>query len=174
MPRHAKLQFVGPATLFAMMLCGEGAVHALGLWPSSSALWYIKLELFGLFQKSHCILSTYSETGYPQLLLVGLPLFAVACYGFFFNRLLALAIAGNLGFVYVAFLLWNRYLCGASAQGASPVTTSSGIEICVWFALVGSSILSCMMSHVVYLRAIHSESPWPPIPIPSYAPDRMI
>ena len=52
MNRLAKLQLIGPIFLFAAVLAAEVAAWALSMFPSSEALWYVNLGLFGLFQRN--------------------------------------------------------------------------------------------------------------------------
>src|SRR5262245_48279000 len=100
MMRLAKLQLIGPVALFVAIAASEAAVYGLAQSPSSQALWYVNIELFGAFQRSHYLLSPYLDVHYLQLLAVALPLLAVALVGYALRHQFLLAIASNLSFVY--------------------------------------------------------------------------
>jgi len=149
MSRLARLQIIGPVTLFAALLAAEIAAHALAAYPSSQTLWSINLRLFGIFQTGHEVLSSQIKIEHFQFGGIGLPLFVTACYGFVFNRRLALAIASSLTFIFVAFLLCGCYLYDHSWHQTSFVVTA--------VPLLGASLLSCVVSHMTYLRACRAE-----------------
>src|SRR5437588_481729 len=109
MQRLARRQTLGPAVLFLARVAGESAVDALAAMPTSETLWYLNLRLFGIFQRSHYLLSDFIRIPASQLILIALPIFVVACYGFIRNRKLPLAIASNLSFTYASFLVFSWY-----------------------------------------------------------------
>jgi len=156
MSRLAKLQLVGPATLFAAVLAAEAANFALAKMPSSEALWYVNLRFFGIFQKSHYVLSAFVDIEYSQLFCIALPLFLAACCGFALKRPLMLAIASNLSMVYAIFLPCCWYVWETSPQQASLGFTSMafGAEYVLCLVVVASSVLSFGVSHAVYVRAL--------------------
>jgi len=153
------LQVIGPATVFAALFAAESAAYALAVYPSSKLLWSVNLQLFGLFQKGHYVLSTYVEIAYFQIACIGLPLLLIACYGLVFKRPLALAVASSLSFIYVAFLLGAAYVCDEAWRQAPFVAARilSGPGACVTGALVGASLLSLVVSHMSYLRACRAN-----------------
>jgi len=164
MSRFAKLQFVGPCVLFVATLSAECAAFALGAAPWSGTLWYLNLELFGLFQKTHYVLNTYVDIAYFQLLFVALPLFLVASYGLLRKRPLALAIASNLSCVYAAFLLDTAFTSRAlSAASLVSVTVSTMPDVVTGLILFGCSLLSLLISHISYVdllrKAAHARQP---------------
>jgi hypothetical protein len=160
MERSAKLQFIGPAALFLTVLAGEGAAYALQLFPSVPQLWFINLVGFGMLQRSYYVLGGVFDVAYFQLLCVALPLFGLACYGLFFHRPLALAIASNLTLVYTCFLLfsWCAFepaIQALSARQEAALTviglpTQPDFYVCI--ALLVFSLVSVLISHGVYLR----------------------
>jgi hypothetical protein len=149
MSRPAGLQIIGPVTIFAALLAAEIAAYALALYPSSQALWSINLRLFSIFRTGDYVLSSHIDITYLQITFIGLPLFATSCYGFFFNRRLALAIASSLAFIYVSFLSCAWYVDGHAWHQASFVVM--GVP------LLGASLLSFVVSHMAYLRACRVE-----------------
>jgi hypothetical protein len=160
MSRHATaLQLIGPATVFAALLAAESAAYALALYPSSQLLWSVNLQLFGVFQKGHYVLSTYVDMAYFQIACIGLPLLLVACYGLVLKRPLALAVASSLSFIYVAFLLGAAYAWDEAWRHAPFVVARilSGPGACVTAVLVGASLLSLVVSHMSYLRACRAN-----------------
>jgi len=149
MSRLATLQIIGPVTLFAALLAAEIAAYALASYPSSQILWSVNWQLFGIFQRGHYILSSQIKIAYFQAVFIGLPLFVTACYGVALNHRLALAIASSLTFIYVAFLLYACYVYDHSWQQTFFVVTA--------IPLFGASLLSCVVSHMSYLRACRAE-----------------
>jgi hypothetical protein len=159
MSRLAKLQLVGPATLFAAVLAAEAATFALAQTPSSEALWYVNLRLFGIFQKSHYVLSAFIDVEYFQLFCIALPLFVAAWCGFALKRPLMLAIASNLSMVYAIFLPCCGYAWELSSQQASLgfMGMPFGADYVLCLVLVASSVLSFGVSHAVYVRALRGR-----------------
>ena len=159
MDRFAKLQFVGPTALFITILAGEAAAFALSMFPSTPGLWYVNLAWFGVLQRSHYVVSTYIDIAYFQLLFVALPIFLLACYGFFLRRRLPLAIASNLSLVVVTFLFFSWWTYEPSVQQASlsvvSIPQQPDFYLCV--ALFGFALLSFVVSHVVFLHDFRRE-----------------
>jgi hypothetical protein len=155
MSRHARLEIIGPAIIFAALLAAESAAYALDLYPSSQVLWSLNLELFGIFQKGHYILSAYVDIAYFQIACIGAPLLLMGCCGLVFKRPLALATASSLGFIYVAFLISASYVSEqAWRQAPSVVAHAASLPgACVTAVLLGASLLSLVVSHMRYLRA---------------------
>ena len=154
MDRFAKLQFVGPSALFVMILAGEAAAFALSMFPSVPGLWYVNLAWFGVLQRSHYVVSTHIDIAYFQFLFVALPIFLLACYGFFLRRRLPLAVASNLSLVVVAFLFFSWWTYEPSVQQASlsvvSIPQQPDFYLCI--ALFAFSLLSFVVSHAVFLH----------------------
>jgi hypothetical protein len=156
----AKLQLIGPLALFAAVAAAEGAVYALAHSPSSATLWYINIHLFGGFQRSHYLLSNYVGIGYFQFLFIGLPLLCLALAGVFARRQILLATASNLGFVYASFLVysWHNVVSAPRAASLGAVGVSSGPDFYMFAILLGASLMSFVISHVVYLGAVRARA----------------
>jgi hypothetical protein len=168
MSRLVKLQLVGPVLVFLAVLAAESAVYALAYVPTSETLWYLNLRVFGLFQRAHYVISNRVAIDSFQLLFIALPLLAVAAFGAKFKRALPLAIASNLTFVYAAFLVYCWYIFGGASQEASlavvggpavrlPILSSPYVYM--MGVLVASSLLSFVMSHISYIRAVRQYHP---------------
>jgi len=155
---RATFQFIGPACVFAAVTAAEGAAYALAQAPSSATLWHINLDWFGIFQKSHYMLSAYTGIGYFQFRFIALPLLALASVGLLFARPFVLAVAGNLSFVYALFLVYCWVLC-EPAQEASliPIAVPSAPDLSLGLVIFVSSLLSFVMSHMTYVRDIRHE-----------------
>jgi hypothetical protein len=162
MMRLAKLQVVGPVCLFVAVLGAEGAAWALSHSPSSEILWFVNLRVFGIFQKSHYLLSSHVGIQYLQFFIV-MPMFVTACLGLVFNCRPLLPLASNLSFLYVAFLAYAWYLVESSPQAASLATASyhsaimtmpSGSDLCMFMALLAAALPSFAASHIAYFRAV--------------------
>jgi hypothetical protein len=159
MSRAARIQFIGPAVVFVAVLLAECAAYALSRAPASRLLWYLNLELFGIFQKSHYVVTTYVDIVYFQLLFIALPLMLLASYGLRCECSLALAIASNLSCVYASFLVYTWCASGL-ARTASVVVTrvSAGPDLLLCVVLLGSSLLSFVMSHMTYIGSLYKNA----------------
>ena len=126
MPPLAKLQFVGPFVLLAVLAGAEAASFALALSPSSEIIWYVHTAVFGSVRR-----------------LIGMPLFLLACGGLRCKCKLPLAISSSLTFVYATSLI-----ASCSALQTDP-------DHLVLF-LLATSLLSFAISHIVYIRDIRT------------------
>ncbi len=167
-----KLQFLGPLALFFATLCAELAVRALDYAPSSELLWFVNLRMFGIFQRSYAMLNevviirggsdliseVISIPGF-QLFGLALPIFLLACYGLVAGSRLPLALASNLSFAYAALLLFSWQTPGPPTTQASlgSIAVPSGAGFYVLTGILGTSLLSFAISHLLYLRAARSE-----------------
>jgi hypothetical protein len=164
MTRLAKLQLIGPVALFGAVLAAEAAAWALAYSPSSELLWYINLEWFAAFQRSHYILSdnfsAYISMNYFQLVAIALPLLLLALVGCASRRQLPLAAASNLSLVYTVFLAYAWFDMARVPKSASIASISipSGPDLYLFLILTGASVVSFVISHVLYLRAVRART----------------
>ena len=82
MSKLAKLQLIGPFVLACTIIAAELATYLLAWMPSSELAWYLNLEVFGVFQRSHYILSERFSVPYFQMLFIAAPIMLLACGGF--------------------------------------------------------------------------------------------
>lgn len=159
MGRLFKLQFLGPMALFVATLSAELAVRALAYAPSSEFLWFLNLRMFGIFQRSYYLLSELVSIQGFQLFGIALPIFLLACYGLVAGRRLPLALASNLSLGYAALLLFSWQSPGAPTTQASLgfIAVPSGAGFYVLMVILGTSLVSFAISHLLYLRAARSE-----------------
>jgi len=159
MSRLFKLQFLGPLALFLATLSAELAVRALAYAPSSELLWFVNLKMFGIFQRSYYMLSEFVSMQGFQLFGIALPIFLLACYGLAARRRLPLAMASNLSFAYAALLLFSWQSPGPQATQASLgfIAVPTGAGFYVLTAILGTSLVSFAISHLLYLRAAREE-----------------
>ena len=164
MTRLAKIQLIGPLTLFVAVMGAEGATWALVQSPSSEILWFINLQVFGLFQKCHYFLSSHVHIPYFQF-FIALSLFVIAFSGLVFKNRFFLPLASNLSFTYVGFAAYAWYLVGSPSHAASladqtyqpaMMTLPSGPDLWMFLVLLGASLLSFVASHVFYIRAVRA------------------
>jgi hypothetical protein len=150
---RSKLQFLGPASVLAVVVMAEGAVFALAHIPTSETLWYLNLRIFGVFQRGYYFID-FIDFPYSQLFLIALPLFAVATYGITCRRAFAQALASHLSFIYAGYLVFcglSYYTKPLAAASLSTIAVSSGPNIYLPLALVGASFTSFLVSHFQYL-----------------------
>ena len=159
MSRLFKLQFLGPLALFVATLSAELAVRALAYAPSSELLWFVNLKMFGIFQRSYYMLSELVSLQGFQLFGIALPIFLLACYGLAARRRLPLALASNLSFAYAALLLFSWQTPGPPTTQASlgSIAVPTGAGFYVLTGILGTSLVSFAISHLLYLRAARSE-----------------
>jgi hypothetical protein len=164
----AVLQLVGPGVIFAGVSAAELAAYALDRFPSSPTLWYINLELFQVFQKSHEHIGAFISIANSELLLIAIPLSALALVGTFFRISLLIALASNLSCLYASFLayVWygNAYLPrGAGLFASMSVTSSSlGASAIVCSLMLVPTFLSLCASHILYIGLIRVSDPTRP------------
>ena len=159
MRQWAKLQLIGPVAIFCAVVAAEAAMYALAQSPSSEALWYINVELFGAFRRSHHFLSSQIDVPYLQF-LVALPLICLALVGLAAKNRLMLAISSNLSFVYASFLVYSWFNIANAPRAASLATVaapSAGPDFYMFLILLGSALISFLISHVVYIGAMRAR-----------------
>lgn len=159
MGRLFRLQFLGPLALFVATMSAELAAGALAYAPSSEWLWFANLQMFAIFQRSSYVLSDVIDIPGFQLFGLALPILLLACYGLFARRRLALAIASNLSLAYAAFLLlsWQSPAAPSAHASLGSIAVPSGAGLYVLTGILGSSLLSFVISHLLYLRAARAE-----------------
>jgi len=168
MTRLAKLQLIGPLVLAFTIIAEELATYLLACNPSSEFAWYLNLNLFGIFQRSHSVLSEHFGGPYLQLIYVAAPILLLASGGYAFRLRLPVAVASNLSFAYAFFLAYAWYRAAVPSQQAaslgatgydsvmnlSAVNWTSGPHVYVLAALLIPSVFSFAASHLLYLRAV--------------------
>ena len=159
MPRLFKLQFLGPLVLFLATLSAELAAHALAYKPSSETLWYLNLEVFRLFQRSHSALTAYIDIDGFQLFGIALPIFALACAGLLMRSRLPLAMSAQFAVGYATFLLlaWQGPTHSTVQASLRIISVPSGDNFYMIVAILGSCLFSCVISHVLYLRGDRAQ-----------------
>ena len=159
MSRLFKLQFLGPLALFVATLSAELAARALEYAPASETLWHLNLRVFGLFQRSHEGLSGYVDVEGFQLFGIALPIFAMACLGLMMRSKLPLAMSTQFAVGYAAFLLFSWQSPGPATTQASlrVIAVPSGAGFYVLAGILGACLLSCAISHLLYLRPARAE-----------------
>ena len=161
MHKFARLQLIGPAVLFCAVLAAESAAYALAEVPSSAFLWYLNLDVFGLFRKSRVLMGEWGAIPFGQLLIAA-PLAALAAAGFLWRRNLVAAAAANLSFVYAVFLVYSWQFWSSAAQVRSAsltlVQAPVGYDLCLVAVLLIASFLSFAVSHLLYLRAVQGRA----------------
>jgi hypothetical protein len=157
MNRVFKLQFLGPLALFLATLSAEIAARALEYAPRSELLWFINLRMFGIFQRSYAALSDYVALDSFQLFGIALPIFALACAGLLVRSRLPLAISTHLSVGYAAFLVLSWQTPGAPTASLRAIAVPSGAGLYVLTGILGASLLSFTLSHLLYFRAVRAE-----------------
>jgi hypothetical protein len=159
MNRLFKLQFLGPLALFAAALCAELAARALQYAPSSELLWFINLRMFGIFQRSHALLSAFVAVDGFQFFGIALPIFVLACVGLAAQSRPLFTVSTHLSVVYAGFLVLSWQVGEPTLRQASlvPVAVPSGAGLYVMGTILGTCLLSFAITHLLYLRAVRQE-----------------
>ena len=159
MNRLFKLQFLGPFALFAATLCAELAARALQYAPSSELLWFINLRIFGIFQRSHAVLSEVIAFDGFQLFGLALPIFLLACLGLVAKWRLPFTVATHLSPVYAGFLLfcWQVGVPTTKQASLGPIAVPSGAGLYVIATILGTCLLSVVVTHLNYLCHVRQE-----------------
>lgn len=147
-----KLLLIGPFVVFAALAGAEAAAAALARWPSCAALWYLNIEVFGFVQRVHYVVADVWPVTYAPLLLIGIPLLAVAVLGQVARNRLLIAIPSNLSFVFAGFTVYcNSFPGGVKAASLELVAMQPGSYLMLYVLL--ATALSFAISHMMYLRS---------------------
>lgn len=160
MKKLTLFQLLGPVALFSAIFAAEVAALGLERFPSSEWLWYLNLKWFGMFQQSHYIVKAFLGGEYEQLFCIALPLIVCACLGVVFKRSLLLAIASNLSFMYMLFVLlaWSGTKSPIQASLSAQFPVSSNSEVIVLVALVALCLISTVVSHFAFIQKACAKS----------------
>jgi hypothetical protein len=157
MSRLFKLLFLGPLALLVATLIAEIAARALEYAPSFKILWFINLRMFGIFQRSHAMLSASAAVDGFQLFAIALPIFALACLGLVARSRLPLAVATQLSAGFATFLVLSWQDTATTQASLGPIALPTGAGFYVLATIVGACLLSCVLSHAVYLLAVPEQ-----------------
>jgi hypothetical protein len=161
MSRLFKIQFLGPFALFAATLSAELAARALQYSPSSELLWFINLRIFGIFQRSHAMLSLFVDIDGFQFFGLALPIFLLACLGLAARSRLPFAVATHLSAVYAGLLVlsWQIGVPIRTQASLGPIAVAvpSGAGRYVLATILGSCLLSFAVTHLVYFVAVGQD-----------------
>ena len=147
------LQFLGPLALFVTTLSAELAAIALNHFPASETLWYLNLAVFRVFWRSYVALTQYVDLASFQLFGIALPIFALACIGLTVRSKLPLAVSTQLAVGYALFLLLSWQPASSTAQASLRVVAlPSGEGSYMLTGILGLTVLSCIITHLLYLR----------------------
>src|SRR5262245_33400350 len=124
MTKLAKLQLIGPLVLALAIVLAELAAQFLATFPASTFAWYLTLEVFGIFQRSHYVLSDAFDVPFFQLLFVAMPLMALAGAAMWTRRSILIAATSHLGFIYACFVGYTWHLVTTPSLRAASLTTS--------------------------------------------------
>jgi hypothetical protein len=162
MPRIARLQLIGPLVLFCAVLAAEAAAYALAQLPSSGFLWFLNLEVFGVFRRSRAALAEFGNIPFAQTALIVGPTVIVGLVGLWLRQNLCLALSSNLSFCFAAFLgyNWQSWSGAARVQSASLgfVHVPNDGTLWLFVVLAVTSSLSFVASHFLYFRALRSRT----------------
>ena len=159
MRKLGAFQLLGPVALFAALAMADIAAYALQQAPSCQWLWYVNLTCFDAFQRTHYALQAVTGGDHVQLTFVALPLIAAAAIGAIYKRSLLLALSSNLSFVYIIFVavVWKGFAPATQASLSSAFPTTIRPDVIILAVLVSLSLVSFVVSHIIYLSQVRAE-----------------
>jgi hypothetical protein len=127
--------------------------------PSSELLWFINLRMFGIFQRSHAVLSAFVPIDGFQFFGLALPIFVLACFGLVAKSRLSFTVATHLSAAYALFLVISWQVGAPTVTQASlvPIAVPSGVGLYVMATILGTCLLSFAITHLLYLSAVREE-----------------
>jgi hypothetical protein len=156
MTRLAKLQLVGRWCVRRGAGCGRRRL-CFAAFPSSELLWQSNLKLFVAFHRAHYILNeasactTCSCSALQRSLLVGFisspaaaPCHLEQC---------------KLHLRRVRLLCSLQVPPEPRAASLAVVGVPSGADLCLLIVLLGASVVSFVVSHLIYVRAVRARAP---------------
>ena len=134
-------------------------LRALECDTSSEFLWFINLRIFGIFQRSHALLSCIIAIDGFQFFGVVLPIFLLACFGLVTKSRLPFTIATHLSAVCAGFLVlsWQAGVPTTKEASLLPIGVPSGPGFYVIATILGTCLLSVAVTHLLYLRIVRQE-----------------
>ena len=160
MQKLTRLQLIGPLILLSTICAAEILAYALSQRPSSGLLWYLNVEVFGIFRKSRVALSECVNQPFAQLLIVS-PLALLALAGLVLRRNLLIAVSSNLSFVCAGFLVfsWHHWNAAGQVRAASlaALHLPTGNDSCFFILLLFACFVSFTMSHFFYIHLLRSR-----------------
>ena len=144
--------------MVGVILCAAIGAHALASWPTSSALWYLNLEVFRSFRYSFegvAFIRWFDTDGLVQSICVAALLSGLIFAGLMTRNRLPFGIASNLSLIYSATLLYSSIVEYGTTSGIrmnlSGLATPAGVLAAMMLAL---SVWSTAISHRSYWRDI--------------------
>jgi hypothetical protein len=158
MLRNDNLQILGPASVVGAIMCAVIGAHALASWPTSSALWYLNLEVFRSFRYSFegiTFINWFDTDGLAQSICVATVLLGLIFTGLTWRNRLPFGIASNLSLIYSAALVYSSIVEYGTAAGVrmnlNGLATPAGLLALTILIL---SFWSTAISHRSYWRDI--------------------
>lgn len=144
--------------MVGVIFCAVIGAYALASWPTSSALWYLNLEVFRSFRYSFegITFMSWSDTdGLVQSICVAMLLSGLIFAGLTMRNRLPFGIASNLSLIYSAALVYSSVVEYGTTAGIrmnlNGLATPAGVLASTMLAL---SIWSTAISHRGYWRDI--------------------
>ena len=113
----------------------------------------------GFRQQSHAVLSHFVAIDGFQLFGLALPIFLLACLGLAAKSRLPLTVATHLSPVYAVFLLlsWRVGVPTTTQASLGPIAVPSGAGLYVMATILGTCLLSVVVTHLHYVFAVGKE-----------------
>jgi len=157
MQNASRIQLIAPLLFLCVVFAAEACAYALASHPASALLWFLNVEVFGLFRKSRMLLGDWGAVPFAQLALVA-PIAGAALAGVLLQRRFIAALATNVSFLGAAFLAYSwahwSYFGQLTQASLVPIALPTGYDLWL-FAMLGiAALISITASHHLYIRAI--------------------
>jgi hypothetical protein len=167
MSRALDVQFLGSALVIGTFAAAEGSARLLDAHPGWPLAWYLNLEVFGSFSQARLAGSALETLFRPAAMEATATAFAILVLFRVVRFRFGLALAANISFLAVLFLISADLKStpgGARAASFMPMASSSPGNDLTIVTLLCSSSAACLASHVSFLRAVASEAVRPAAP----------
>src|SRR5579864_7999972 len=125
---HERLQVAGPLGVIAAVLCAQLCAQALAQWPTSSAAWYLNLEVFRSLRYGIDFPAAeqwLGGDGLTQSSWIAAPLLGLLGLGHVLKSRLPLALASHLSLIYSALILYGS--CDVAAGSSATFVRASAL-----------------------------------------------
>lgn len=115
--------------------------------------------MFGIFQRSHAMLSYFVPIDGFQFFGLAVPIFLLACFGLAARSRLPFTVATHLNVAYAGFVVlsWQAGVPTLKQASLGTIAVPSGAGPYVMATILGTCLLSFAITHLLYFSAVREE-----------------